>query len=105
MSTQTQAYQKCINIACGAEYDCSEVYFKCPACGDLLDVKYNWDKIQLPKKLSDFGKRWATRDNRLDFSGVWRFRELLRFLRRPVSKSPSAKARRSCSKIAAWRRN
>ncbi len=79
MSTETQAYQKCINLACGAEFDCSEVYFKCPSCGDLLDVKYNWEKIELPKKLSDFGKRWSTRDNRLDFSGVWRFRELLSF--------------------------
>jgi threonine synthase len=29
--------------------------------------------------LSDFGKRWADRDKALDFSGVWRFRELLDF--------------------------
>ena len=79
MKTNDRVYQKCININCGAEYDCSEVHFKCPQCGDLLDVKYNWDKIQLPKKLSDFGNRWATRNNRLDFSGVWRFRELLDF--------------------------
>ncbi len=79
MSTETQAYQKCINLECGAEFDCSQVYFKCPDCGDLLDVKYNWDKIEVPAKLSDFGKRWASRDNRLDFSGVWRFRELLSF--------------------------
>jgi threonine synthase len=53
--------------------------FKCPNCGDLLDIRYNWDKINVPAKMSDFGKRWATRDNRLDFSGVWRFRELLNF--------------------------
>jgi threonine synthase len=74
-----QAYQKCINLDCGAEFDCGDVYFKCPACGDLLDIRYNWDKIELPKKLSDFGDRWATRNNRLDFSGVWRFRDLLNF--------------------------
>jgi len=53
--------------------------FKCPKCGELLDIRYDWDKIEVPGKLSDFGKRWATRDNRLDFSGVWRFRELLSF--------------------------
>ena len=53
--------------------------FKCPACGELLDIRYDWDKIEVPGKLSDFGKRWATRNNRLDFSGVWRFRELLSF--------------------------
>jgi threonine synthase len=73
------AYQKCINPECNAEFSCNESFFKCPDCGDLLDTCYNWDKIKVPKKLSDFGKRWATRENRLDFSGVWRFRELLDF--------------------------
>ncbi len=73
------AYQKCINPACGAEFDCSQVLFKCPECGELLDVLYNWDKIEVPDKLSDFARRWANRDNKLDFSGVWRFRELLNF--------------------------
>ncbi|MDD5459763.1 MAG: threonine synthase [Phycisphaerae bacterium] len=77
-STET-AYQKCINPACAAEFDCRQTIFKCPQCGDLLDIQYNWDKIEVPGKLSDFGRRWATRDNRLDFSGVWRFRELLNF--------------------------
>jgi threonine synthase len=33
----------------------------------------------MPARLSDFARRWAGRDNRLDFSGVWRFRELLNF--------------------------
>ncbi|MCE5186087.1 MAG: threonine synthase [Planctomycetaceae bacterium] len=73
------AFQKCINIECGAEFDCMQTLVKCPNCGDLLDIVYNWDKVKLPKKLSDFGKRWAKRDNPLDFSGVWRFRELLNF--------------------------
>ncbi|MHC4553641.1 MAG: threonine synthase, partial [Planctomycetota bacterium] len=79
MSASDRAYQKCINTECRAEFDCGDVYFKCPQCGDLLDVKYNWDKIELPKKLSDFANRWSTRNNRLDFSGVWRFRDLLNF--------------------------
>ena len=73
------AYQKCINPDCGAQFDCGQSMFKCPACGELLDIRYDWDKIEVPGKLSDFGKRWATRNNRLDFSGVWRFRELLSF--------------------------
>jgi len=82
MSTSKQtdaAYQKCINPDCGAEFDCGQSFFKCPACGELLDAVYNWDKIEVPDKLTDFAKRWATRNNRLDFSGVWRFRELLNF--------------------------
>ena len=72
-------YQKCINPGFRAEFDCSQVIFKCPQCGELLDTQYNWDKMEVPRKLSDFAKRWATRNSRLDFSGVWRFRELLNF--------------------------
>lgn len=71
------AFQKCINPNCGAEFDVSQVLFKCPKCGALLDCRYNWDKIPIPKKLSDFKKRWSTRSaaGGLDLSGVWRFRE------------------------------
>ncbi len=73
------AFQKCINPDCGAEFDCARALFKCPACGELLDAQYNWDKIEVPDKLSGFAKRWANKNNPLDFSGVWRFRELLNF--------------------------
>jgi threonine synthase len=73
------ALQKCINPGCGAEFDCGQAIFKCPRCGDLLDTRYDWNRAAVPEKLSDFGTRWATRNNRLDFSGVWRFRELLNF--------------------------
>ena len=79
MSRTDAAYQKCINPDCGAEFDRGEVLFKCPQCGELLDTRYNWDRIDVPDKLSDFGRRWANRSNPLDFSGVWRFRELLNF--------------------------
>jgi len=79
MSTSDAAYQKCINPDCGAEFDCGRPLFKCPQCEELLDAKYNWEKIEVPNKINDFAKRWATRSNRLDFSGVWRFRELLNF--------------------------
>lgn len=51
----------------------------CPRCGELVDVEYNWDKLDIPEKLSWFENRWATRQHKLDFSGVWRFRELLPF--------------------------
>jgi len=79
MSTTDRAFQKCINPDCGAEFDCGQAMFKCPQCGELLDIQYNWDKIEVPNKLGDFAKRWASRTNRLDFSGVWRFRDLLNF--------------------------
>ena len=35
--------------------------------------------MEVPAKLSLFANRWANRDDKLDFSGVWRFRELLNF--------------------------
>ncbi len=76
---KTFAYQQCINPSCAATFGCDETFFACPTCGDLLDICYEWDKVALPATLAEFGRRWATRNNRLDFSGVWRFRELLNF--------------------------
>jgi threonine synthase len=75
------AFQRCINPDCGAQFDCGSAIggFKCPKCGELLDTQYDWDKIEVPEALSNFGYRWANRNNPLDFSGVWRFRELLNF--------------------------
>jgi threonine synthase len=80
MSTDV-VFQRCINPDCAAQFDCRSAIggFKCPKCGELLDTQYNWDKIEVPDRLSNFGKRWANRNNPLDFSGVWRFRELLNF--------------------------
>lgn len=77
--SQEAAYQKCIGQGCGAEFSVRESYFACPKCGDLLDVRYHWDRIDVPGSLSDFDERWAERDDPLSFSGVWRFRELLAF--------------------------
>jgi len=74
-----EAFQKCINPDCGAQFDSVQTLFRCPKCGELLDIRYNWDRIEVPKRLSDFARRWGSRNNPLDFSGVWRFRELLNF--------------------------
>jgi hypothetical protein len=30
------AFQRCINPACGAEFDCGQAIFKCPKVRDLL---------------------------------------------------------------------
>jgi len=80
MAKQSEAvFQQCINPDCGAQFNRAEVLFKCPRCGELLDAVYDWDRLEVPKKISEFGRRWANRTNRLDFSGVWRFRELLDF--------------------------
>ena len=78
-SSSPKAFQQCIRAECRATFGLAESLVACPRCGDLLDVAYDWSKVKVPRKLSDFANRWAKRDHPLDFSGVWRFRELLDF--------------------------
>ncbi len=73
------SYQQCISADCGRRFDIGEVHVSCPACGALLDVQYEWDRLPVPGKLSDFENRWSNRRQPLDYSGVWRFRDLLPF--------------------------
>lgn len=88
-SRNTVAVQRCINPACGAEYPTDRAMVACSACGSLLDIAYRWPE-STPKSLSFFEPRSDTRGHReaagteateaaLDFSGVWRFRELMPF--------------------------
>ena len=79
-----KAYQVCINPDCRTTFDLHDVLFGCSECGALLDVEYEWDRIAIPPSLEYFEHRWGTKGlqalGRLDFSGVWRFRELLPFV-------------------------
>lgn len=79
MGLSTFAFQKCISGACGATYGLEQAYVACPKCGDLVDIDYQWDRLPVPDKLSDFSKFWMQRNNRTRFSGVWRFHELMPF--------------------------
>ena len=78
-----RAHQKCINPSCGTTLGVNEYKISCPKCGSLLEIQYDWDRLPIPKSLSFFEHRWATKgtgiEGRLDFSGVWRFRELFPF--------------------------
>jgi len=73
------AYQKCLSLTCGATYSVDEPLPGCPQCGELLDVVYDWDRLPVPKSLREFEARWSRRNEPLEFSGVWRFRQLLPF--------------------------
>ena len=79
------AFQQCINPACASTYAVEDVRVSCGKCGSLLDIKYDWSKLPVPKNLNFFEHRWSTKgtgtEGRLDFSGVWRFRELMPFYR------------------------
>ncbi|MEN1679168.1 MAG: threonine synthase [Planctomycetota bacterium] len=65
--------------SCGAQYPVEEVRTSCDDCGALLDICYDWDALPTPSSLKDFEKKWARRNEPLERSGVWRFRELLPF--------------------------
>jgi threonine synthase len=79
-TTKTDAaYQQCIVPGCGGQLDIAAAATRCPRCGGLLDVAYEWDRVAVPSSLREFEARWKNRRHPLDFSGVWRFRELLPF--------------------------
>lgn len=78
-SPAESAFQRCIHPDCAQTFSVSEVLTACPKCGSLLDIAYDWSRVAVPKSLREFETRWMTRRNPVDFSGVWRFRELLPF--------------------------
>ena len=71
------AFQRCLSPSCGATYDVGEVRTSCGECDSLLDVAYDWDRLEVPDSLRFFEKKWSRRNDPLCRSGVWRFHELL----------------------------
>jgi threonine synthase len=59
-------HQECIN--CGAKYGVDEIIYFCRKCGDLLEVKYDFDEIKRKLKKS----RWQN----VPLS-VWRYRDFM----------------------------
>lgn len=43
-------------------------------------MAYAWDRLPVPRKLSDFERKWSRRYDPHCFSGVWRFHDLLPFV-------------------------
>lgn len=73
------SFQRCIAPLCQSTFDIGDVLTSCPDCGNLLDIAYDWDKLPVPRSLREFEARWSNRRDPLDYSGVWRFRNLLPF--------------------------
>jgi threonine synthase len=79
MARAEHVFQRCINPGCSAQFPVTEPLSGCSRCGDLLDVAYDWDRLPVPKALREIEDRWGRRNEPLEFSGVWRFRQLLPF--------------------------
>jgi threonine synthase len=66
-------------IGCGDVSGSASRDFRCPQCGDLLEITYpSW--ASSPLNSADLKSAWRNRrlsDAPIDLSGVWRFRELL----------------------------
>lgn len=78
MSTEI-AFQKCINPVCCATYDIMQILPKCPACGELLDVEYDWNRVELPGTLEELGNFQTPANGLGGLSGVWRYAKLMPF--------------------------
>ena len=59
-------YQAC--IACGEKYDADEIVYSCKRCGDLLEIRYDYDVLKEKLEKSD----WQT----LPLS-VWRYKDFM----------------------------
>jgi threonine synthase len=73
------ASQQCIRPDCGKRYALGDALVACAACGGLLDIVYDWDRLPVPKTMAEFEKFWSCRGDPLAFSGIWRFYDLLPF--------------------------
>jgi threonine synthase len=67
-------------IGCGSVREKAEQNFRCPDCGDLLEIVYpgwNASDATRPAELRTLWSQRRTSGLPLDQSGVWRFREML----------------------------
>lgn len=71
---------RCIETSCAATYSLDDIRSECAQCGNLLDVLYDLSAADE----SALKNIWRERKMSLapkDLSGVWRFREIIPFLR------------------------
>jgi threonine synthase len=73
-----QAHLVCFEPTCRSKFPLTDILYQCPQCGSLLEVDYDWDSAIT----SSWKEIWRERrldNDRLNQSGVWRYRELLPF--------------------------
>ncbi len=68
----------CIRPDCRRAYEISDILYRCPACGDLLEIQYRGQVENVESWKETFRLRRSS-NYFPDRSGVWRFREMLPF--------------------------
>jgi threonine synthase len=79
------AYLRCMDDECRQEYPLDHREHLCERCGNLLDVRYEFELAHHgapldPRALRETWERRKSSSAVIDQSGVWRFRELLPFV-------------------------
>ena len=77
----SESYLRCIETTCAERYRINERLYTCSRCGDLLDVQYSFNLAGTPAQTKNIFKERRSINDELERSGVWRFRELLPFVR------------------------
>ena len=75
----TSAFLQCIEKDCQGRYPLDAKEHQCAACGGLLDVQYDFSRMDT-LWLRELWQQRKTSSAIIDQSGVWRFRELLPFV-------------------------
>lgn len=70
----------CFNSKCRSRYPIEETIYQCPKCNALLEVENNF-RISDPEVLRSLWNERLKSREALDVSGVWRFREMLPFIK------------------------
>jgi threonine synthase len=83
MGNENKALLRCIEADCNAPYPINERLYNCRRCGGLLDVQYEFDSADSADDLKAVFKARRADDSTMERSGVWRFRELLPFVKDP----------------------
>src|SRR5256714_1653104 len=78
---ETIARLRCIESDCFAIYPTDRRLYTCEACGGLLDVIYDFNLPASAGEMKSLFLERKTAQTDLERSGVWRFRELLPFVR------------------------
>jgi threonine synthase len=77
--SMTSAFLQCIEKGCQGRYPLDAKEHQCAACGGLLDVQYDFSRMDT-LWLRELWQQRKTSSAVIDQSGVWRFRELLPFV-------------------------